>query len=231
MERIDRYKCNIVMEGGSIHVDGEGTLITTEECMLNRNRNPKLTKEQIESTLKEHLNIEKLIWLSKGVYLDNDTNGHVDNLCCFVRPGVVCLTWTDDENDPQYAISTDAYRRLSEATDARGRKLEIHKIHQPGPLFITQEESKGIDSAEGTIPRQAGSRMAASYINFYTANGGIIMPGFGDPNDHQAKNILHKLYPHHEVVQIYTREILLGGGNIHCITQQQPEYRVSRSNA
>jgi agmatine deiminase len=230
MEKIDRYKCSMVMEGGSIHVDGEGTLITTEECLLNHNRNPQLTKERVEGALKEYLNIDKIIWLGKGVYMDNDTNGHVDNLCCFVRPGIVCLTWTDDKNDPQYKISTDAYERLSEATDAKGQKLEIYKIHQPGPLFITEEESKGIDSVEGTISRQSGSRMPASYINYYSANGGIVMPGFGDPHDRQARDTLQKLYPDHEVVQVYAREILLGGGNIHCITQQQPERRPSKAN-
>ncbi len=229
IEKIDRYKCNMVMEGGSIHVDGEGTLITTEECLLNHNRNPQLTKEQIEENLREYLNVEKIIWLGKGVYMDNDTDGHVDNLCCFVRPGTVCLTWTDDKNDPQYAISTDAYRRISETTDAKGRKLEIHKIYQPDPLFITKDESEGIDSVEGAMPREAGGRMPASYVNFYTANGGIIVPGFGDPHDRHARDILQKLYPNHEIVQIYAREILLGGGNIHCIIQQQPERQISKA--
>ena len=145
-----------------------------------------------------------------------------------MRPGTVCLTWTDDKNDPQYAISTDAYRRISETTDAKGRKLEIHKIYQPDPLFITKDESEGIDSVEGAMPREAGGRMPASYVNFYTANGGIIVPGFGDPHDRHARDILQKLYPNHEIVQIYAREILLGGGNIHCIIQQQPERQISK---
>jgi agmatine deiminase len=228
LEQIDRYKCNLIMEGGSIHVDGEGTLITTEECLLNPNRNPQLTREQIEENLKGYLNIEKIIWLGKGIYMDNDTNGHVDNLCCFVRPGMVCLTWTDDQNDPQYEISRDAYKRLSSTTDARGRRLEIYKINQPDPLFITKEESEGVDSIKGAMPREQGSRLPASYINFYIANGGIIVPGFGDPNDSEARNILQSLFPDYKVVQIQTREILLGGGNIHCITQQQPSGKISK---
>ena len=222
IERIDRYKANMVLEGGSIHVDGEGTLLTTEECLLNPNRNPNLTRAKIEQVLQEYLNVEKVLWLGKGVYLD-ETSGHVDNLCCFVRPGVVALTWTDDTSDPQYEISLDAYERLKSATDAQGRELEVHKIHQPNPIYITEEESAGIDAVEGTLPRKPGDRMAGSYINFYIANGGVVMPTFDDPHDQAALETLHKLFPERKVVGVRAREILLGGGNIHCITQQQPE--------
>ncbi len=222
IERIDRYKANMVLEGGSIHVDGEGTLLTTEECLLNPNRNPNLTRAEIEQVLQEYLNVKKVLWLGKGVYLD-ETSGHVDNLCCFVRPGVVALTWTDDTSDPQYEISLDAYERLKSATDAQGRELEVHKIHQPNPIYITEEESAGIDAVEGTLPRKPGDRMAGSYINFYIANGGVVMPTFDDPHDQAALETLHKLFPERKVVGVRAREILLGGGNIHCITQQQPE--------
>jgi len=222
IERVDRYKAPIVMEGGSIHVDGQGTLMTTEECLLNPNRNPELSKGEIEEALREYLNVDTFIWLERGVYLD-ETSGHVDNLCCFIRPGVVALTWTDDRSDPQYEISKEAYERLSKATDARGRKLEIHKIQQPAPIFITEEESKGVDAVEGTLPREAGDRMAGSYINFYTADGGIVMPTFDDPQDEVALEALQGLFPGRKVVGVRAREILLGGGNIHCITQQQPK--------
>jgi agmatine deiminase len=221
MVRADRYKVQIVLEGGSIHVDGQGTMMATEECLLNPNRNPSLSREEIEETLKENLNVEKVIWLGRGVYND-ETNGHVDNICCFIRPGVVALTWTDDVNDPQYEISADAYQRLSKAVDARGRKLEIHKIHQPNPILITREESEGVDAVAGTLPREEGDRLAGSYINFYIANGGIVMPIFDDPHDEPAKKALEQLFPERKVVGVPAREILLGGGNIHCITQQQP---------
>jgi agmatine deiminase len=221
IERVDRYKAPIVLEGGSIHVDGQGTMLSTEECLLNPNRNPELNREQIEATLKDYLNIEKVIWLANGVYND-ETNGHVDNICCFIRPGVVALTWTDDKNDPQYPISLDAYERLSRATDARGRKLEIHKIYQPDPILITREESQGVDAVEGTFPREEGDRLAGSYINFFIANGGIVMPVFDDPHDQPAQAALQALFPGRKVVGVPAREILLGGGNIHCITQQQP---------
>lgn len=221
IERVDRYKANLVMEGGSIHVDGQGTCLTTKECLLNPNRNPHLTQAEIEEHLRQYLNVEKVIWLERGVYHD-ETSGHVDNLCCFVRPGVVALTWTDDKFDPQYEISRDAYERLGVTTDAHGRKLEIHKIHQPGPIHITQEESEGVDVVEGTLPRRAGDRLAGSYINFYIADGGIIMPTFDDVHDRAAIETLEQLFPDHRVVGVPAREIVLGGGNIHCITQQRP---------
>jgi agmatine deiminase len=224
IERVERYKADLVMEGGSFHVDGQGTALVTEECLLNPNRNPHLTREQIEERLKEYLNVAKIIWLGRGVYND-ETSGHVDNLCCFIRPGVVALTWTDDPSDPQYAISLDAYERLSRANDAQGRKFEINKIHQPGPIYITQEESEGVDAVEGTLPRRAGDRLAGSYINFYIANGGVIMPTFDDSHDRAATEALQQLFPDHRIVGVPAREILLGGGNIHCITQQQPRGR------
>jgi len=167
------------------------------------------------------LNVSCIIWLGRGVFKD-ETSGHVDNLCCFTPSGVVALTWTEDTSDPQHEISLDAYQRLSRAVDARGKKLEVVKIHQPGPLYITQEESEGIDAVEGTHPRRSGDRMAGSYINFYIANRGVIAPVFDDPHDEPALDTLRKLFPDREVVGIPSREILLGGGNIHCITQQQP---------
>lgn len=223
IERLDRYKASgFVLEGGSIHVDGQGTLITTEECLLNPNRNPHLQKQEIEAYLRNYLNIEKIIWLERGVYHD-ETSGHVDNLCCFIQPGVVALTWTEDPADPQYEISLDAFQRLRQATDAQGRNLEIIKIHQPETVYITDEESQGVDSVDGTYPRQAGDRMAASYVNFYIANGGIVAPIFNAPQDEPALDLLRRSFSQREVVGVYAREILLGGGNIHCITQQQPQ--------
>lgn len=224
IERVSRYRAPIVLEGGSIHVDGEGTLITTEECLLNRNRNPGLSREEIERVLADYLGTEKTVWLGRGVFND-ETDGHVDNLCCFVRPGVVLITWTDDPADPQYEISHDAYERLSRATDARGRKFEIHKLHQPGPLFMTEEESGGVDVVEGTEPRLPGARLAASYVNFYIANGVIALPVFGDSHDGDAIAQISNLFPDRQVIPVPAREILLGGGNIHCITQQQPAPR------
>jgi agmatine deiminase len=222
IERVDRYKAPIVLEGGSIHVDGEGTVLTTQECLLNENRNPGKSKGEIESTLSDYLNVSEFIWLNRGIFND-ETNGHIDNICCFIQPGVVALAWTDDRSDPQYEISQENLEILSTAKDAKGRKLEIHKIHLPNPVLITQEESEGVDVYNGTLPREEGDRLAASYINFFFSNGGAVVPMFNDPHDAPALEQLQKLMPDRKVVGVFAREILLGGGNIHCVTQQQPQ--------
>ena len=223
IESLDRYKAPLVMEGGSIHVDGEGTLITTEQCLLHPNRNPKLSRTEIEQHLSDHLNISKIIWLPRGVYED-ETDGHIDNLCCFARPGIVAMTWTDDRTDPQYDRSAEAHDALMSARDARGRPLEVHKIHQPDPMTMTKGEADGLDVIDKAFPRPAGERLAGSYINFYIANGGIILPQFDDRFDEDARRKMAELFPNRQIVGVYSREILLGGGNIHCITQQQPAY-------
>ena len=222
LEQVDSYRLDdFVLEGGSIHVDGEGTLLTTEECLLSEGRNSHLTKAQIEETLKKYLNVEKILWLPYGIYND-ETNGHVDNMCCFVCPGVVALAWTDDKDDPQYERSLKAYEYLLNETDAKGRKLVIHKVYTPKPVLITKEESGGVDSVDGTLPRQVGDRLAASYVNYYVGNGFVALPQFNDPADKKAVKLMKQLYPGREICPIYAREILLGGGNIHCITQQVP---------
>lgn len=223
LEQIDRYRLDdFILEGGSIHVDGEGTVMTTEECLLSAGRNSSMTKDEIGEKLCNYLGCEKVLWIAEGIYND-ETNGHVDNMCNFVRPGVVALAWTDDESDPQYKRSHDAYEYLSNETDAKGRKLEIHKIYTPKPILISKAESMGVDAVEGTLPRQAGDRLAASYVNYYTGNGFIALPVFDDPADKAAIKKLQELYPDRIIEPIYAREILLGGGNIHCITQQIPK--------
>lgn len=221
IERAPRYRASFILEGGAIHVDGEGTLITTEECLLNPNRNPGLSRAEIEAHLAAHLGVERTIWVGAGLFND-ETDGHIDNLACFARPGVVTLTWCEDPDDPQYAISRDAHRRLAAARDARGRSLEIVKLPMPGPLFMTDEEAAGIDAVEGSAERRGGARLAASYANYYIANGLVVMPLLDPKTDRNAMEILASLHPDRRIVGIAAREILLGGGNIHCITQQQP---------
>lgn len=217
----DIYKSNLILEGGSIHVDGEGTLYTTEACLLHESRNPNLTKEEIEQELKEYLNIEKVIWLPNGVYLD-ETNEHVDNVLQVAAPGHVLLHWTDDKTDEQYALSKAALDVLENSTDAKGRKIKVTKVPAPNPhIIVTSRESDGVDSVEGTLPRKEGDRQAASYINFLIINDAIIMPKFGIPTDKIAKEIIQEVFPTRKIIQIKSaREIILGGGNIHCITQQ-----------
>jgi len=134
----------------------------------------------------------------------------------------VALAWTDDKTDPQYEISRENEEILQAATDARGRRLKVHRIHLPTPATITQIESEGVLPVDGTYPRREGDRLAASYINFFFCNGGAVVPTFNDPMDAVALAQLQRVLPERKVVGVYSREILLGGGNIHCITQQVP---------
>jgi agmatine deiminase len=222
IENALRYRGPLILEGGSIEVDGQGTLITTRECLLNPDRNPDMDLHQIEAHLGEYLGINKIIWLEKGVFND-ETEGHIDNLARFARPGVVLLDWTDDTSDPQYPISLDAFKRLSKARDAHGRVLDVIKLPQPGPLYMTEEESLGVDVVEGTEPRPAGLRLAASYVNFYCCNDAVVMPLLDARTDVAAAEILQRAFPDRKIVGVAAREILLGGGDVHCITQQQPQ--------
>jgi agmatine deiminase len=263
LEMIDigRYKCAHVLEGGSIHVDGQGTCITTEECLLHENRNPGMTRIEIECMLKRFLGVKKVIWLPFGLANDLDTNGHVDNITAFVRPAHVVLAWTDDEKDDQFARSKAALDVLQNTTDACGRRIQVHKLHIPDALYYTEQEVKelsdqntaasdsttsdtsdlhGIDGEDTTSPIVVGQRLAASYVNFYLAgqhrqchtppaatgthhHGGVIVPSFNDAvHDQAAVDLLQSLFPHRVIIPIPAREIVLGGGGIHCITQQQP---------
>ena len=214
-----------VLEGGSIHSDGEGTVLVTEACLLSRGRNPDLTRQEIEEQLKIWIGAEKIIWLPHGIWQD-ETNEHVDNVCAFVRPGEVVLAWTDDEQDPQYAYSRSSLSVLERETDAKGRPFLVHRLPIPRvPVCVTAEDLPGYVYEEGEEKRREGERLAASYVNFYIANDSIVVPQFGDEHDQTAVDILGQLFPERKVEPVYARDILLGGGNIHCITQQIPAGR------
>ena len=220
IENVDTYRTpGFVLEGGSISVDGEGTLITTEMCLLSAGRNPHMSKTEIEDKLKEYLNLEKIIWIKDGIDPD-ETNGHVDDVACFICPGEVICIWTDDKNSPYYEACQAAYKTLSETTDAKGRKLKVHKLCMP-KCDVAISKDFAIDSVEGTLPREDGDVVVASYMNFLIVNGGVIVPQFGDENDALALEQLQEMFPERKVVGLKTREVLYGGGNIHCITQQQ----------
>ena len=211
-----------VLEGGSIHSDGEGTVMVTEACLLSKGRNPELSKEKIGQKLKDYLGAEKIIWIPYGIYND-ETNGHIDNVCAFTSPGHVVLAWTEDPKDPQYPLSSADLAILEKETDARGRKLIVHKVPVPGkPVCITEYELAGFSFEEGEEQRKAGERLAASYVNFYITNGGVLIPQFEDEMDAEAVNIIGGLFPGRKVYPVYARDIIVGGGNIHCITQQIP---------
>lgn len=224
LEEIPSYRTEgFVLEGGSFHVDGEGTVITTEMCLLSEGRNPLMTKEEIEEMLQEYLNCKKVIWIRDGIDPD-ETNGHIDDVIQYVRPGEVACIWTEDESNPFYEEAQAAYQTLSEAVDAKGRKLKVHKLClTKQPVLLHGADS--IDMVEGTIPRKDGEISIASYMNFLVVNGGVIVPQYGDENDSLAIRQIQEMYPERNVIGVRTEEIAYGGGNIHCITQQQPKVK------
>lgn len=222
-----------VLEGGSIHSDGEGTVMVTEACLLSGGRNPSLSKEEIEEQLKRYLGAKKVLWLPRGIYMD-ETNEHVDNVCAFLRPGEVVLAWTDNMDDPQYSLSRQCLEYLEQERDAKGRKLTVHKLPIPEiPVCITEEELAGYAFEEGEDEREAGERLAASYVNFYFSNEAVVMPVFGGENeesDRRAVALMEQWNPDRKVIPVYARDILVGGGNIHCITQQVPATQILADN-
>lgn len=195
---------DMILEGGSVHFDGEGTLLTTKQCLLNENRNPHLSKNEIESTLKRAFNVEKIVWLEEGIYGDVDTDGHIDVIAAFVKPGTVITMSTDDVNHPNYAVFAKNKAVLENTLDAKGRSFEVLEIPQPTPQLWDNQP------------------LPLSYINFYIANGAVIVPVFDDPNDEKALAIFGKAFPEHEIVPVFALPIFRGGGGIHCITMQQP---------
>lgn len=203
---IPAFNVDIILEGGAIHVDGQGTLITTKECVLNNNRNKNITCEKLEEYFYRYLNIKKVIWLNKGLYGD-ETDGHVDNVACFVAPGHVVIQAPSDKNDPNYPNFVENLAILKETTDCNDKPLEITIIPQP-PQILYQ-----------------GVPLTLSYINYYLVNGGLILPTFGGvatDTDNNAKSILQELFPERKIIPVNSLEIIKGGGNIHCITQQMP---------
>ncbi|MDI9819396.1 MULTISPECIES: agmatine/peptidylarginine deiminase [unclassified Legionella] len=198
------FKAPLVMEGGSFHVDGEGTVLTSRECLLNPNRNPQLSQTEIERYLCDYLGAEKIIWLNKGLTGD-ETDGHIDEIACFIAPGKVLALITSDKQDANYPILNENLERLKTATDARGRALEVFTVEQPPATWLNDE------------------RLTLSYINFYLANKGVVMPAFGHRHyDEAAYTLFCQLFPSCSITQIEALDIFAGGGGIHCITQQQP---------
>ena len=204
-------RCNgkrVVLEGGSIDVNGAGLLLTTEECLLSsiQARNPLLAKEEIEQTLCDYLGVTKILWLGDGIAGD-DTHGHVDDLARFVAPRTVVVVREENPDDPNYAPTQENYRRLREMTDIDGSALRIETLPMPAPLVFNSQ------------------RLPASYANFYIANEKVLVPTFNDANDRIALDILAKLFPDRTVVGIHAVDLVWGFGTLHCMTQQQPRGR------
>ena len=198
------YAGPMVLEGGSIVVDGLGTLITTEQCLLNPNRNPNLTRQQIEERLAIYLGITKVIWLGEGL-ADDETDGHVDNIVSFAGPGRVLVHRPRPDGSTNDRVMRDNLLRLAAAHDARGQKLEIIEVPEPSARL-----------------RHDGRRLEMSYINSCLANHGLVVPAFGDPCDDEVVRLMEKVFPDRRVVQVPALDIVEGGGGLHCITMQQP---------
>ena len=204
--QLHAYRPPLVCEGGAIHVDGEGTLITTEQCLLNTNRNPDLDRQQVEECLVLFTGARRIIWLGDG-FSDDETDGHVDNIACFGAPGRVIVGVPASRGHPDFEPVMEAIRRLKATHDAQGRSLEIVELVQP--------QKAGAD--------WRGRALQASYVNFYLCNGGLVMPAFDDPHDEKARETLAACFPGRDILQIDALDIVEGGGGIHCITQQEPE--------
>ena len=200
---VKEFTSRMVAEGGSISVDGEGTIITTESCLLNPNRNPTWTRAEIEAELCRTLGAEKVIWLPGDVE-ETETDGHVDGVAAFIEPGRVLMEINPDKKDPHFYVGQENLAALRGQTDARGRKLEIEFIH------------------EGPYHPDVWNKGCSSYINSYLANGGVVVPAYGYDRDPAAVETYQRLYPQRVITQVYIGQIALGGGGVHCITQQQP---------
>ena len=201
--QIPCFEPGIVLEGGSIEVNGQGTVLTTEQCLLNKNRNPTLSKKQIENYLKDYLGVSNVVWLKDGIVGD-DTDGHVDDLARFVNPTTVVCAVEEDKNDENYAVLKENYEILLKSVDQNGKKLKIVKLPMPGRVGETEK------------------RLPASYANFYVGNKTVLVPIFGHKNDEVALSILQEQFPQRKVSGINCLDVVYGLGTIHCITQQQP---------
>jgi agmatine deiminase len=203
------FEPGIVMEGGSIEVNGDGCLLTTEQCLLNPNRNPSLNQKEIEEYLKAYLGVQKILWLGEGIVGD-DTDGHIDDIARFVSRHTIVCAVEDDPEDANYQLLQDNLKRLSTMTDVAGKRFEIVTLPMPGVVGGTSTDSRNLD------------RLPASYANFYIANNVVLAPIFGHPNDTRATATLQRLFPERKVIPINCEPLVWGMGTIHCVTQQQP---------
>ena len=203
-ERIKCFDCPLVTEGGAIHVDGKGTLLVTENSIINANRNPGLSKVEIETYLTDYLGLEKIIWLNGNV-TDDETDGHVDGLACFIRPGTVMASVTPNKDHPDYDVLQENLEILKSSANAQGHPLEVIEVNNPSQFT------------------EMGMFYTGLYLNHYIINGAVILPmsGFAE-DDEKALQLFKKEFPQHEIVPVASNVIWFGGGNVHCITQQQP---------
>ena len=208
--RLPRFEPGIVMEGGSIDVNGVGCVLTTEQCLLNPNRNPEFSKTQIEQRLKDYLGVTKVLWLGEGIVGD-DTDGHIDDIARFVARDVIICVREDDPEDANYELLEENFRKLQRMADAQDRPFEILSLPMPGIVGGTSTDNRNLE------------RLPASYANFYIANNVVLAPVFGHKNDNRAVETLQRVFPDRQIVPINCEPLVWGMGTIHCVSQQQPE--------
>ena len=221
---IDSYYIhNFVLEGGSIACDGNGTLFVTEACLLSKGRNPTFSKSEIEEMLKVNLNVSQIIWLPHGI-INDETNEHIDNMIALLDQNTILLAWPKTSDKKQYASSSKAYKILSNINNTQGQPYNIIKVPLPSKLYITKEEAKAIKEDKfNAKPRLYNEEMQGSYINFYQGKDYIILPQFGVKEVDIVLKLFQNIAKNKKIIPIYTRNILIGGGNIHCITMQIPK--------
>lgn len=214
-------RVNIVLEGGGIISDGSGTIFTTKSVLLNRNRNPFKKKEFIEEKILSATHDKRIIWIDQGLAYD-ETNGHIDNILSFVNHNELCLAWTDDKKNPSYHRLKKAFEIISNITTLNGDKYKIHLIPLPPTQYMGEEEANGLMVHQDALPRNAGDVLPASYLNYYLINGAVLIPTFDCDIDDYVKSMFEKIFPERDVIQVYSREPLLGGGGIHCLLHEVP---------
>lgn len=215
-------KINIVLEGGGIISDGNGTLFTTRSVLLNRNRNPFKKKEFVEEKILMATHDKRIVWIDQGLAYD-ETNGHIDNILSFVNHNELCLAWTEDKHNPNYRRIKKAFDILSNITNCDGNKYKIHLIPLPPIQYMNKEEAGGLWNNPDALPRNTGDILPASYLNYYMINDAVLIPSFGCNTDHSVKVMFENIFPERDVIQVYSREPLLGGGGIHCLLHEVPK--------
>lgn len=211
-------RAELVLEGGNLLSNGNGTLIAIKNTVCNANRNPGVSVEEAVRQLKDALGVGKVIFIDDGLVFD-ETGGHIDNLCAFADEKTLLLAWTDEPENPQYEVVRKAYRTLTSATGAHGEKFEIVKVPLPSIFQRTGEDCEGIEIIQGSKERVLNEPIQPSYINFIFVNGGVIVPTFGDACDEEAAAVFKRVFKDREVRTFPAREIVLGGGGMHCITR------------
>ncbi len=216
-------RASIVVEGGGIITDGVGTIFTTRSVLMNRNRNPFKKQSDIEKELLKCTSTSRVVWLEHGLALD-ETNGHIDNVMSIISPTDICLAWTDDKSNPNYKRLNKIFQMLNGMENLKGERYVIHRIPLPKLQYMTEKESRGLVKADNALDRKAGDMLPASYMNFYMLNGAVLVPSFKCKTDNIVLKIFNGLFPNRKVIQIYSREPLLGGGGMHCLLHEVPEF-------